>query len=74
MVVIVSLVDVFGQGQRTTESVLQIVGDRGPRSTVDTLGVPIERLVESPAAGMALVIGVVGVLWSTGYVGAFGGR
>ena len=45
LVVIVSLLGVFGQGQRTTESLLQIVADLGPRSTVDTLRAPIEQLV-----------------------------
>jgi membrane protein len=72
LVVIVSLLGVFGQGQRTTEAVLQIVGDLGPSSAVDTLRDPIQQLVESPSAGLALVIGIGGALWSaSGYVGAF---
>jgi len=73
LVVVVSLLGVFGQGQRTTDAVLQIVGDLGPASTVDTLRAPIQQLVESPSAGFALVVGIVGALWSaSGYVGAFG--
>ncbi len=70
---IVSLLGVFGQGQATVDGVLQIVGDLGPSSAVDTLRGPIEQLVQAPTAGLALIIGVAGALWSaSGYVGAFG--
>jgi membrane protein len=73
LVVVVSLLGVFGQGQRTTEAVLEIVGDVGPASAVDTLRAPIQQLVESPSAGFALVAGILGALWSaSGYIGAFG--
>ena len=72
LVVVVSLLGVFGQGQRTTDAVLQIVGDLGPASAVDTLRMPIQQLVESPSAGFALIVGILGALWSaSGYVGAF---
>ncbi|WP_089251173.1 YhjD/YihY/BrkB family envelope integrity protein [Rhodococcoides kyotonense] len=70
---VVSLLGVFGQGQATVDGVLQIVGDLGPSSAVDTLRGPIEQLVQAPAAGFALVTGIAGALWSaSGYVGAFG--
>jgi membrane protein len=73
LVAVVSLLGVFGEGQRTTDALLQIIGDLGPRSTVDTLRPPIQQLVESPAAGVALVVGLLGAVWSaSGYVGAFG--
>lgn len=73
LVVMVSLLGVFGQGKRTTDAVLQLVGDVGPSSTVDTLRAPIQQLVESPSAGTALIVGIVGAVWSaSGYVGAFG--
>jgi membrane protein len=73
LVVVVSLLGVFGQGRRTTEAVLQIVDDLGPASAVDTLRGPIQQLVESPSAGFALIAGIAGALWSaSGYVGAFG--
>src|SRR3954468_21491790 len=73
LVVMVSLLGVFGQGRRTTDTVLQIVGGLGPPSTVNTLRGPIEQLVSSPSAGFALIVGIVGALWSaSGYVGAFG--
>jgi membrane protein len=73
LVVVVSLLGVFGQGQRTTDAVLEMVGQLGPASVVDTLRSPIQQLVESPSAGFALVIGIGGALWSaSGYIGAFG--
>jgi membrane protein len=73
LVVVVSLLGVFGQGQRTTAAVLEMVDQLGPSSAVDTLRDPIQQLVESPSAGFALVIGIGGALWSaSGYIGAFG--
>ena len=63
----------FGQGQQTVDAVLQIVDDLGPSGTVDTLRGPITQLVDAPTAGLALVTGLLGALWSaSGYVGAFG--
>lgn len=73
LVVMVSLLGVFGQGKRTTDAVLQIVDELGPSSAVDTLRAPIQQLVEAPSAGIALVVGITGALWSaSGYIGAFG--
>ncbi|MGE5695029.1 MAG: YihY/virulence factor BrkB family protein [Candidatus Sericytochromatia bacterium] len=73
LVVMVSLLGVFGQGKRTTDAVLEIVRQLGPQSAVDTLRGPVQQLVESPSAGFALVVGLLGALWSaSGYVGAFG--
>ena len=73
LLVMVSLLGVFGQGKRTTDAVLQIIGELGPSSVVDTLRAPVQQLVDSPSAGFALVAGLLGALWSaSGYVGAFG--
>ena len=56
----------------TSDAILQIVGDIAPASTADTLRGPVEQLVEAPSAGFALVVGILGALWSaSGYVGAF---
>jgi membrane protein len=73
VLVMVSLLGVFGQGRRTTDAVLDIASDLAPASAVDTLRPTIQQLVESPSAGFALVIGLLTALWSaSGYVGAFG--
>ena len=73
ILVMISLLGVFGQGRRTTDAVLDIVGDLLPASAVDTIRPTIQQLVEAPSAGLALIIGVLTALWSaSGYVGAFG--
>lgn len=73
LVALVSLLGVFGQGQSTVDSLLTIVDEVGPSSAVDTLRPTIERLSTAPGAGLALVVGLLGALWSaSGYVGAFG--
>jgi membrane protein len=73
VLVVVSLLGVFGQGRRTTDAVLDIVSDVAPGSMVDTLRPTVQQLVESPSAGLALIVGVLTALWSaSGYVGAFG--
>lgn len=73
LLALVSLLGVFGQGQQTVDAVLQIVEDLGPSTAVDTLRGPVTQLVAAPAAGLALVTGLLGALWSaSGYVGAFG--
>ncbi|KQY55678.1 ribonuclease BN [Aeromicrobium sp. Root495] len=73
IVALVSLLGVFGQGPKTVESLLTIVDQVGPSSAVDTLQPTIERLSTAQGAGVALVVGLLGALWSaSGYVGAFG--
>ncbi|WP_460359129.1 YihY/virulence factor BrkB family protein [Mycobacterium sp. ZZG] len=73
LVVVMSLLGVLGQGERTADSILQIIDDVSPGAAVDVLREPIENLVNSPSAGIALVAGVLGALWSaSGFVGAFG--
>nr|WP_090275586.1 YihY/virulence factor BrkB family protein [Mycolicibacterium komanii]CRL68572.1 putative ribonuclease BN [Mycolicibacterium komanii] len=73
LVVMVSLLGVFGQGRRTVDALLDIAADVAPASSLDSLRPTIEQLVNSPTAGFALVVGIVGALWSaSGYVGAFG--
>lgn len=73
LVVMVSLLGVFGQGRRTVDALLDIAADVAPASALDTLRPTVEQLVNSPTAGVALVVGIVGALWSaSGYVGAFG--
>ncbi len=73
LVALVSMLGVFGQGQSTVDSLLEIVDQVGPSSAVDSLRPTIEGLATSQGAGLALVLGLLGALWSaSGYVGAFG--
>jgi membrane protein len=75
VIVFVSLLGLFGQGADTVSKLIDIVGDLGvPQSALDSLRGPIEDVVNQQAgqAGLALVLGVLGALWSaSGYIGAF---
>ncbi len=73
LLAIVSLLGLFGNARRTTDTLLDLVQGLVPASTLDLLREPIQNLTHSPAAGLALATGIVGALWSaSGYVGAFG--
>ena len=73
LLAIVSLLGIFGQAQKTTSALLEIVQGFAPAETVDAIRQPIEQLSSSSAAGLTLVIGILTALWSaSGYVGAFG--
>jgi membrane protein len=73
LLVLVSLLGVFGQGQQTVDTVLELAAGVVPSDAMDLLRRPIEQLVQSPSAGVALITGALAALWSaSGYVGAFG--
>ncbi len=69
----VSLVGLVGDAQQTTDALLDLANGLMPTGMLDYLRGPIENLTTSPAAGFALVTGVIGALWSaSGFVAAFG--
>ncbi|MFP7832558.1 YihY/virulence factor BrkB family protein [Marisediminicola sp. LYQ134] len=69
LIALVSLLGVFGQ---TADALLEILEDFAPQSAVEVLRGPIEQFSSSPAAGVALVVGIALAIWSaSGYVGAF---
>lgn len=72
-VVLVALLGIFGQYPQTTNAVLKIVGQLGPKSAVDFLRQPLTGVVRNKGgAGALLGVGLLGALWSaSGYVGAF---
>jgi membrane protein len=74
LIVFVSLLGVFGQGEETVNTLLQIATDLGvPEEVRNTLQQPIKEVVDQRGgAGALLGIGLLGALWSaSGYVGAF---
>ena len=72
-IALMSLVGLVGQGTESVDTVLQILRDVGAGSAADTLQPTLVELSASPGAGLALVLGLAGALWSaSGYVGAFG--
>jgi membrane protein len=73
LLALVSLLGVFGQAERTTSALLDIVQTLAPGDTANIIRQPVEELASSPAAGFTLVFGLLVALWSaSGYVGAFG--
>ena len=73
MIVLVSLLGVFGRGDETVQAVMQLLNDSVPQTTAEFLRGPVESLVRTDLAGLALAVGLLGALWTaSGYVGAFG--
>lgn len=72
LIAVFSLLGVVGQGQAASDAVLEIVDQVAPGDIADTIREPIEQIAGSPAAGFALVTGILLAIWSaSGYVGAF---
>lgn len=72
LLALVSMLGIFGQADKTTGALLEIVQGFAPADTVEAIREPIQKLTSSPAAGLTLVIGLLTALWSaSGYVGAF---
>lgn len=72
LIAIFSLLGVVGQGRAASDAILGIVEDVAPGGTADLVRGPIEQFASSPAAGFALISGLVLAIWSaSGYVTAF---
>ena len=73
LLVLLALLGVLGTFPATTNALLDIVGQLGPASAVDTLRSPIESVTKSSGgAGALLGVGLIGAIWSaSGYLGAF---
>lgn len=73
LLAVVSLLGVFGQGQQTTDAILNFLQGYAPADMLAVIEQPITQLTSSSAAGIALITGIVGALWTaSGFVGAFG--
>lgn len=72
LIALISLVGLVADPKTTTDKLTQIVGSIAP-SAAETLSGPINSLTANPTgAGIALILGLLGALWSaSGYVGAF---
>ncbi|MDN6331563.1 MAG: YihY/virulence factor BrkB family protein [Micrococcaceae bacterium] len=73
LLAMVSLLGVVGQAESTTKALIGFLEQFASEGVVDTLRPPIEQLANTPSAGLALIVGILGALWSaSGYTGAFG--
>jgi membrane protein len=70
---LIALVSILGLiGESATDPLLTNLADLAPGPAGDILTSALEDISSSPAAGIGLVIGLLGALWSaSGYVGAF---
>jgi membrane protein len=74
VIALLSLVGLFGQGEATVKTLLDIANQVGAGSMVSSIEGPLTDMAKQPqAAGFAFVIGLATALWSaSGYVGSFG--
>jgi membrane protein len=73
LLAMVSIVGLVGDPATITRVLTDIVSSIGPASAADTLQGPIEGLTQSSGtAGILLIVGIVGALWTaSSYVGAY---
>jgi membrane protein len=73
LIALVSIVGLVADPQSTAQKLTEIVTNIGPSSAAQTFKGPIESITSNQsAAGILLVLGLLGALWSaSGYVGAF---
>ncbi|WP_226344089.1 YihY/virulence factor BrkB family protein [Agilicoccus flavus] len=72
LLALVSLLGVFGQGQESVNRILETTNGVVPASAQEQIRPVIAQMVNSGGAGLALVLGILGALWSaSGYVNAF---
>lgn len=73
ILVLVSLLGLFGDADRIVERVMDALTQIAPDVDVRTVSTIVDNLTRQQGAGIALVGGVVVALWSaSGYVNAFG--
>lgn len=69
---LVSLLGVFGQGEQTVETVMELAGQFVPQDALAAVQPVIDQMVNTRAAGFALVSGLLVALWSaSNYINAF---
>jgi len=69
---LVSLLSIFGQGSQGIDAMMGVIKDVAP-GAADTLQGVVTQLSQSHSGGLALILGLLGALWSaSGYIGAFG--
>ena len=73
LIALVSILGLFGDPERTTSSITDIVTAIGPETAADTFQGPIESITSNRGtAGVLFFVGLATALWSaSAYVGAF---
>ena len=73
LIALVSIIGLFGDPEKTTQTITDMVTQLGPQSAADTFAGPVESITSNRgAAGILFFVGLGLALWSaSGYVGAF---
>jgi membrane protein len=72
-IALISLLGVVGQGTKSVDKVMEVLRPLVSSDTLNTVQPALEHIATSQSAGIGLVVGIAGALWSaSGYVGAFG--
>jgi membrane protein len=72
-IALISLLGVVGQGTNAVDNVIKVLKPLVSSDTLNTIHPALNHIAASQGAGLGLVLGVLGALWSaSGYVGAFG--
>lgn len=73
LLVLVSILGLFGDPQRSTQVMTDIIADLAPGTAADTFTSAVQSVTEQRGtAGVMFIAGVLGALWSaSGYIGAF---
>jgi membrane protein len=73
LIALVSIVGLVMNPQTVTDALTEVISSVGPASAVETFKGPVESLTRSSGtAGIMLIVGIAGALWTaSGYVGGF---
>jgi membrane protein len=72
-IAVISLLGVVSDPQQAVDNIVKILQPLVSPSTLNTVQPALESIAGSQGAGIGLIVGLAGALWSaSGYVGAFG--
>ena len=72
LLALVSLLGVVGQAETTTRFMVELIHQMGSEEMAKTLEQPIIQLASSSGAGLGLIVGILGGIWTaSGYVVSF---
>lgn len=72
-IALTSLLGLVGQAEESVDTVLEVLDPLVSAEMLGTIEPTLRQISESQSAGLALILGLAGALWTaSGYVGAFG--
>ena len=72
LIALLALVGVLGQAEESVDKIVEVLAPLVSDERLVSITNTLEDLLSSQGAGLALIIGVLGAIWSaSGYVGAF---